>query len=228
VGKVFILDLPNRTDVVTAQGQVIVPAGCEAVFLQERVSVARGVLDYLKNLDRRGLYVPRQHWSNVDDETLLGAPRFEGVTSILTFERNPDLTNRGLALFDDNQKVEVIQLSHTSITDAGLVHLAGMRSLRELMIVRFEESGAGVTGEGLAHLVESHDLKVLNLSNNPITDAAIPHIIAFKKLSYLNLKGTRITSRGLAVLTRELPQCQIVSDLPVPRSSTPPKTGPIG
>jgi hypothetical protein len=103
-----------------------------------------------------------------------------------------------------------------------------MRSLRELMIVRFEESGAGVTGEGLAHLVESHDLKVLNLSNNPITDAAIPHIIAFKKLSYLNLKGTRITSRGLAVLTRELPQCQIVSDLPVPRSSTPPKTGPIG
>jgi hypothetical protein len=51
------------------------------------------------------------------------------------------VTDDDLALFRDFPVVQTLDLSHTAIGDNGLVHLAGLRALEELIVVDTKISG---------------------------------------------------------------------------------------
>jgi len=53
------------------------------------------------------------------------------------------------------------------------------------------------------------DLKTLDISNTPITDAGLPHLKDLTNLTYLNLIETQITDSGVAELQKALPNCKI-------------------
>ncbi len=83
------------------------------------------------------------------------------------------------------------------ITDAGLAHLARVRSLRSLYLV----SCRGITGSGLAHLRAVTGLEYLDLSGTNVGDPALAHIAAIRSLLFLRLTDTRLTDAGLRHLT---------------------------
>jgi hypothetical protein len=48
---------------------------------------------------------------------------------------NTGVTDEDLSLFQEFPYVQILDLSHTSVGDGGLNHLAGLRALEELVIV---------------------------------------------------------------------------------------------
>ena len=94
------------------------------------------------------------------------------------------------------------------ITDAGLVHLAGLSGLEALRL-----DYSTVTGAGLAHLRNLTLLRYLGLRRCPVTDDAISHITALPSLRNLDVSDTEITPSGLKTLKEALPECRISSNL---------------
>ncbi len=86
------------------------------------------------------------------------------------------------ATVEVNEQGEIVEvdLSFTQITDAGLVHLAGLTSPQDL-----------------------------NLYGTQITDAGLVHLEGLTSLQTLHLFNTQITDAGLAKLRETLPNCQI-------------------
>src|SRR5262249_20523890 len=112
-----------------------------------------------------------------------------------------------------------LSLSYSDITDGGLRHLAGLTNLQNL-----ELRWSSFRGDGLAHLSSLRklwrfdltrsrvatgfhplfegSLRVLQLADTRVDDAALVGIGRLSKLTALELDGTRITSSGLAHLVQ--------------------------
>ena len=101
----------------------------------------------------------------------------------------------------------VIQGYETDPTPAGLKHLADRTTLTHLKLV-----GTAVTSAGLRELAGLTALVELDLQNTKVADFGLKNLKAMNKLKSLNLNGTNVTAAGVAVLQKELPQCNIVSD----------------
>ena len=74
-----------------------------------------------------------------------------------------------------------VDLNSTQISDAGLVHLAGLTSLR-----------------------------TLRLMDTQITDAGLVHLAGLTSLQGLFLEETQVTDAGVARLQEALPNCEIL------------------
>ncbi len=112
----------------------------------------------------------------------------------LTMKAQLEKLRAGLEVNEQGEIVEV-DLNYTQITDAGLVHLAGLTSLQTLALFNTQ-----VTDAGLRHLKGLTSLQTLGLSNTQITDAGLVHLAGLTSLQGLNLSGTKITDAGLVHL----------------------------
>jgi tRNA A-37 threonylcarbamoyl transferase component Bud32 len=98
-----------------------------------------------------------------------------------------------------------LALGKTAITDAGLAPLAELKQLDFLDLGETQ-----ITGAGLGALVSLPELKRLRLVNAAhVGKEATPHLEQMKRLTYLELRGTRISPAGLTRLKQSLPQCEI-------------------
>jgi hypothetical protein len=88
--------------------------------------------------------------------------------------------------------VAVVNLADTSVTDAGLEHLKGLRQLRMLIL-----GSTQVTDAGLEHLDGLNRLQVLYLMNTQVTDAGLKHLNGLSQLQEFVLSNTRVTDAGL-------------------------------
>jgi hypothetical protein len=92
------------------------------------------------------------------------------------------------------QKLEVLRMDYTQLSEKGLAHLRGLASLRELA-----------------------------LDSATLTDNAVDMLLTFRQLQLLNVYHTLLTDAGHQKLKSGLPQCRIVyereSALPVRRGS---------
>jgi len=114
------------------------------------------------------------------------------------------VTDDVLAQLDGMNCLEELLLQHTSISDAGLIHVRHLANLRTLMI-----SGPGVGDEGLTHFRGLTNLKRLMLSGGGITNAGLAHLKGLTRLSLLNLTGTQVTDPGVNELEQVLPNLTI-------------------
>ncbi|MBR44835.1 MAG: hypothetical protein CME18_10505 [Gemmatimonadetes bacterium] len=96
---------------------------------------------------------------------------------------------------DTQGEVVRVDLDHTRITDAGMVHLKGMPNLQTLSL-----SYTDITDLGLTHIKGLNNLQSLNLSNTQITDKGLNNIKGLKNLRRLNLTRTRVTDAGMVHL----------------------------
>ncbi len=53
------------------------------------------------------------------------------------------------------------------------------------------------------------DIIYMVLANAPITDASIKHLVEMKSLWGINLRGTRVSDKGVAALKKALPKASI-------------------
>jgi internalin A len=117
------------------------------------------------------------------------------------------ITGDGLRGFKDLPSVRRIQLHPEQVTDEAL------QALREIgRLCTLDQANERQRLEILAPLadeVESPardgEIKFLDLSKCPITDAGLAHLKGLDKLETLDLSETKVTARGLAAL-KELPK----------------------
>jgi Leucine-rich repeat (LRR) protein len=134
------------------------------------------------------------------------------------FTQPPKATDADLAIFQALGDVTLVELGgNPGITDAGLIHLAGLTKLRILYLYRTKIRGPGLqhlprnldilslqhtpaVDEGLIHLKRLSKLRCLILSNTKITDNGLRHLSALRSLEHLQLANTDITDQGLEQL----------------------------
>lgn len=111
----------------------------------------------------------------------------------------------GVANLSNLRRLTTLQLGSCEITDRGVASLAQLTRLEDLGLPFCRISDAG-----LQHLANMHHLRRLMLTESDITDASIPVLAGFKKLELLDVRRTRMTSRGVARLKQSLPGCQVL------------------
>ena len=97
-----------------------------------------------------------------------------------------------------------VNLRGTKITNAGLAHLKGVKSLKRLHLEK-----TTVTDEGLAFLAGLENLEYLNLYGTKITDEGLQHLASLKKLKKLYLWQTNVSESGVQTLKTALPALEV-------------------
>jgi Leucine-rich repeat (LRR) protein len=93
-----------------------------------------------------------------------------------------------------------------SMTEIGIDSLATLKDLRELRM-----GGSPVSARWLEKLKGLQKLERLSLQDDRrLGDDAVPVLASFKSLRWLDLSGSGVTSKGVADLRGQLPQCQIL------------------
>ncbi len=105
------------------------------------------------------------------------------------------VTDAGLGHIAGLTNLEWLDLNSTHVTDAGLAHLAGLTNLEALGL-----GNTQVTDAGLAHLAGLTNLKRLWLGNTQVTDAGLAHLAGLTELQGLDLRSPQVTDAGLAHL----------------------------
>lgn len=127
-----------------------------------------------------------------------------------------DVTDEDLAFLEFTPETQNLSLGRTSVTDAGLKHLASLTHLEWLDVAYTAVGDAGLAGvksaAKLNHLIAEHtritdaaleaiagcrELEILDLTGTPITDAGLAHVRALTKLRELWIGQTAITDAGL-------------------------------
>ena len=115
---------------------------------------------------------------------------------------NTEVTNRGLAYLKSIPSLRKLDLGkrhfdleNPPITDAGMVHLAQIKSLEFLVL-----PPVGITDKGLgtiSNLKNLKYLKVCSCSSSPLTDKALQHVSKLRALEFLSIAGTGFTDAGM-------------------------------
>jgi hypothetical protein len=133
------------------------------------------------------------------------------------------------------KQLERLVVKDTLVTDAGLVHLAGLRELKELDLYgcrisdggipslrglthlrRLNLLGAKISDEGLDALAGMEELEELNLYRSEITNAGLERLKKLKKLVSLDLRYSRVTRTGVEGLRAAVPGCKVMFLDPAP------------
>jgi Leucine-rich repeat (LRR) protein len=90
-------------------------------------------------------------------------------------------------------KLERLDLSHTRITDEGLLHLRPAKQIRELNLLYAEQ----ITDLGLNAIKGWTSLKRLNVRGTRIADATLEIVSKLPQLESLDIANTGVTEAGL-------------------------------
>lgn len=93
-------------------------------------------------------------------------------------------------------KLERLDLSHTRITDEGLLHLKPARQIKDLNLYYAEQ----VTDQGMAAIRDWKNLKRLNLRGTRVSDGSLAIIGGLTQLEALDIAYTEFTDNGLDAL----------------------------
>jgi hypothetical protein len=107
----------------------------------------------------------------------------------------------------DRVTLNFVHLNGAWVTDAGLVHLKGLKSLTRLRL-----SYTQVSDAGLESLKEIKGLTVLELSKTMVSDTGLVHLKELKNLTSLDVQKTMVTVKGLEAFRAAVPACTISYD----------------
>ncbi len=101
-------------------------------------------------------------------------------------------SNDDLKMLSEFPCLEALDITGGEITDAGLVHLKDLQSLRRLYL-----NDLPITSDALANISDLTKLDVLSLRNTKVGDQGMSHLKKLTLLTVLNLSKTAITNRSL-------------------------------
>ncbi len=110
----------------------------------------------------------------------------------MTFTSGPRLHDDLLVSVKKYPKVQKIIFFSANVGDRGMIHLQGLRELRDLTI-----NSINLTDQGLANLKGLPSVEKLNVTNTKVTDAGLEHIKAWPALRSLRLAHTLVSDAGL-------------------------------
>ena len=145
------------------------------------------------------VHVSFDHLSDVELELVERLPRLEDLDA-----RKSSVTDAGLAYLAGLRCLRSLDLSRTPVTDAGLAHLAGLKGLKDLDL-----SHTGITDAGLAHLGGLTCLQTLSLAFTDVGHAGVAHLKKLRNLRSLDLAFTKLDDFAAQELRRALPRAKV-------------------
>ncbi len=146
-------------------------------------------LQFIRNLKRlECLYLPNQ----ISNTGLSHVAKLRSLKG-LYFKQNK-VTNSGLAHLAKLSSLEELELGGGRTSNVGLAHLAKLPKLRYLLL------WGDFSDAGMVHLKNILSLRILQLGRLPITDVGLAHLSNLGGLENLDLSSTRITDEGLVAL----------------------------
>jgi hypothetical protein len=157
---------------------------------------------------------------------LMHLKEFPKIASV-GFESCKGITDRGAATLAEVKSLSGVNLFGTSVTEKGWRELAKLPKLAVVTpnhphseeLMRILASVPTLThishwndGVHLELFKDHPSLDSLSLAVTKVGDDRIPIVVTLKKLTHLNIKGSKITRAGFEKLKAALPKCQIVSD----------------
>lgn len=115
------------------------------------------------------------------------------------------VTDQELETLKALKSVEILNLQSSYLTDAGTVHLAELKNLRELDL----HDSQYFTDKGLESLQGLTRLSKLELSKTRVTSEAVDRLASMKSLSQLHLNNTSISAEAGKKLRESLPNCKV-------------------
>jgi hypothetical protein len=100
-----------------------------------------------------------------------------------------------LVYLKDLPALQELHLSGTQVTDGGLVHIGGIRTLRFLSLPRAISDG------GLAHIRGLENMRTLCLENSRVTGEGCVNLAAWRSLEELSLIGAPVNNAGLGKIS---------------------------
>lgn len=97
-------------------------------------------------------------------------------------------------------QIKWMDLARTQVSDKGLAHLSGMKSLTRLHL-----ENTKVTDAGLDHLKGLSNLEYLNLYGTQVTDAGVMKLAGLKNLKKIFLWQSKVTDDGAKKLAAAIP-----------------------
>jgi hypothetical protein len=196
-GHVVAVDLAGRS----ADEALMTHIGSLTRLKELRLSFATLPLSGLAKLEKlTDLEILEQPYGIFSDYEL--AP-FAGLTKLKHLLLvGPEITNKGLVHLAGMRQMAVLQLIKTNITT--LEPICGLTQLKALTL---QDSPVG--DEGLRPLDDFTSLEWLELGGTQVTDAELAHLKGLTKLSHIYLGNTRVTDAGKAELKRIMPALNI-------------------
>ena len=112
------------------------------------------------------------------------------------------------------QRVASVDLSQplweaddVSIDDSTIELISSLRELEELFLT-------GITDDDLKHVGRLHNLRILVIRDNPISDRGLDHLHSLRTLEQINIIKTKVTDDGVAKLRKALPNCLVHTHQP--------------
>ena len=93
-------------------------------------------------------------------------------------------------------KLEFVDLSHTRITDDGLLHLKSLRTIKNLNLYYAEQ----ITDQGMTAIRDWNNLKRLNVRGTRISDGTLAIVSGLTQLEWLDIAYAPFTDNGLDAL----------------------------
>jgi len=114
----------------------------------------------------------------------------------------------GLSLLVHLREVPWLSLENSSVSDAGLVHIAKLGHA-SYGLSKLYLGSSRITGSKLTQLATLQSLQYLSLKQLPIDNERLATLPDFPLLQYLGLDSTRVGDEGLKTLAR-YPQLQVL------------------
>ncbi len=125
-----------------------------------------------------------------DWEALTGLTRVERFSMSSLDDQLGDETARHLSLMP---QLKAIELNSSTVTDAGVAHLANLTGL-EVLRLPFggEPEGVEITDVGVEAISSLRRLRELDLAGSRMTDAGLARLAALKHLTHLDIGRTSV------------------------------------
>lgn len=118
------------------------------------------------------------------------------------------LDNEDLKSISGMVQLEDLDASEHRLTDAGLVHLRGLKNLKRLQLgLAPGDRDKGPGDAGMQHVAELTELESLGLNCTRLTDTGLMHLARLPKLKRLEVEGTEITPACIPLLEK-LPELE--------------------
>ncbi len=131
---------------------------------------------------------------NINDDDVVRFKAFERL-EVLQMGRS-QVTDAGLASLAELTTLWSLNVSNTEVGDESVASLSRIANLRGISL-----RGTNVTDEGLKHLNQNVLLRSLSLERTQISDKGLQYLSQLRSLEHINLRHTNVTGSGMQHLS---------------------------
>lgn len=184
----------------------------KSVYLRGGPPSSRDLLPHLKTNQALEELALNMAWTDDD----LAHLAMNKALQVLEIDQGAAITDRGLAFLSGLTNMRTVLLKDSQITDEGLDHLLGWKSLGMIHLPpKITHRGVAklralpnlrvlgwrsATDEGMVYMKDFPNMKELWLNNSQITDEGLKHLHGLPKLGEIGLRNTAVTTAAIQSL----------------------------